>query len=235
MPAQPQLYYITNRNAFPGDETARQRQLLEKIAEAARAGVDYIQLREKDLPTRELEKLANEAVKMVKQVQLETRNPKLETRVLINSRTDIALAVGANGVHLRSNDISPTEVRIIQSAATRNSKQETRNFIVGVSCHSIEEVRRAAHDGASFAVLAPIFGKETTEKESQRIQPLGLDTLKTACDGNLSVLALGGVTLENAQICLDAGAPGVAGIRLFQENDLTETVRSLRSMHSLSF
>jgi len=235
MPAQPQLYYITNRNAFPGDEPARQRQLLEKIVEATLAGVDYIQLREKDLPTRELERLASEAVKMVKQIQLETRNPRLETKFLINSRTDIALAAGADGVHLRSDDISPAEVQIIVSKSTRDSKQETRNFIVGVSCHSIGEVRRAAHDGASFAILAPIFGKETTEKQSKRIQPLGVDSLKTACDGNLSVFALGGVTLENAQICLDAGVQGIAGIRLFQENNLTETVRGLRSMHSLSF
>ena len=95
------LYYITDRSQFPGDETARRSRLLATISEAARCGVDYIQLREKDLSPSELEILAREAV------QLRTENQKLKTVFLINSRTDIALACGAQGVHLRSNDISP--------------------------------------------------------------------------------------------------------------------------------
>src|SRR5450432_3909280 len=101
------LYYITDRTAFPGDDPTRRRRLLEKIAEAARAEVDYIQLREKDLPTRELESLAREAVQVIAQVR--TENPQLRTALLINSRTDIAFAAGADGVHLQSNDISPKE------------------------------------------------------------------------------------------------------------------------------
>jgi len=234
MPASPQLYYITNRQAFPGDEPARQRQLLQKIADAAHAGVDYIQLREKDLPTRDLEALAREAVMIVREIQLKTRNTQNATALLINSRTDVALAVGATGVHLRSDDISPTEVRTILSDAALNPKIETGNFLIGSSCHSVAEVRRAAHDGASFVVLAPIFGKEAPGKEAKNTQPLSLDTLKAACQGTLPVFALGGVTLENAQLCLNAGARGIAGIRLFQENDLAETVHSLR-MPSLSF
>src|SRR3979411_815228 len=104
-----QLYYITDRTAFPGDEASRQQHLLKKIAEAARAGVDYVQLREKDLPTGDLEILAREAVHTLHEIQLETRNSKLETKLLINSRTDVALGVEANGVHLRGGDISPQE------------------------------------------------------------------------------------------------------------------------------
>src|SRR4029077_13574446 len=103
------LYYITDRTAFPGDELARRRRLLEKIREAAIAGVDFIQLREKDIPTRDLETLAREAVSAIAQLRIENR--ELRTFLLINSRTDLALAVQADGVHLRSDDISPQEVR----------------------------------------------------------------------------------------------------------------------------
>ncbi len=231
MPTHPQLYYITDRKAFPGDEPTRQHLLLQKIAEAARAGIDYIQLREKDLPIRDLEELARQAIRILREIQspLETRNPKLEIKLLINSRTDIALATGADGVHLRSDDISPVEVQAIVSASTRNSKLETRNFLIGVSCHSIEEVRRAAHDGASFAVLAPVFGKVTQGRDAPQIQPLGTDALKAACQSSLPVFALGGVTLANAQSCLKAGAQGIAGIRLFQKNNIEEVARELRS------
>ena len=87
------LYYITDRTAFPGDENARRRRLLDKISEATSSGVDYIQLREKDLPIRELESLASEAVRIIQQApQLRTENQELRTRLLINSRTDVALA-----------------------------------------------------------------------------------------------------------------------------------------------
>jgi len=106
------LYYITDRTALAADEPARRRRLLEKIAEAARAGVDYIQLREKDLPTRELESLAREAVRAIRKARkLATGNRQLATALLINSRTDVALAVEAGGVHLRSDDVSALEVR----------------------------------------------------------------------------------------------------------------------------
>src|SRR5213595_110766 len=100
MSKAPLLYYITDRMQFPGDESSRRKQLLAKIAEAARCGVDFIQLREKDLSTRELELLAREAICVVRE------NSQSNTQLLINSRTDIALAVGLNGVHLRSDDIS---------------------------------------------------------------------------------------------------------------------------------
>ncbi len=109
------LYYITDRAQFPGDEPSRRRALLEKIAEAARCGVDYIQLREKDLTTRELECLASEAIRVIHEV-------RPATRLLINSRTDVALAAGADGVHLRAGDISPRDVRGIVEKVTSISK-----------------------------------------------------------------------------------------------------------------
>ena len=208
------LYYITDRSQFRGDERARRRDLLAKVAEAARARVDCIQLREKDLSTRELEMLAREAVAMVRE------NSSL-TRLLINSRTDVALAAGADGVHLRADDVGPREAR---QAAHR--PLSTDHFLVAASCHSNEEVIRADSEGADFAVFGPIFGKNNAPGR----QPTGLAALHEACRAKIPVLALGGVTMENAASCLEAGAAGVAGIRLFQENKIEDAVRALRAL-----
>src|SRR3979411_2404666 len=109
------LYYITDRSQFRGDESFRHRALLAKVAEAARAGVDYIQLREKDLSTRELETLTGEVVELV-------RDNSPSTRLLINSRTDVALAAGADGVHLRADDLSTREGR---AGGRRSAHQPT--------------------------------------------------------------------------------------------------------------
>jgi thiamine-phosphate pyrophosphorylase len=213
------LLYITDRVQFAGDESARQGALLAKIAEAARCGVDLIQLREKDLPVRELEILARAAVRVVRENSaLETE--KRETRLLINSRTDVAITSGADGVHLRSNDISPSEVQKIWV----RGGQRTR-ALVSVSCHFAAEVARAAAEGADFAVSAPIFEK----KDAPQARPAGLDGLREVCRQKIPVLALGGITIENARACLDAGAAGIAGIRLFQENDIAEVVRHLKA------
>ncbi len=213
------LYYVTDRKQFPGPEPRRRELLLAKIAEAARAGVEYIQLREKDLPARELESLAREAVGIVRKMG----NVKPETRLLINSRSDVALAAGADGVHLPSDDISASDARAIWSAAfARKSKLETRNCVIAVSCHTAEEVRLAETQGADFAVFGPVFEKVGT---SLRV---GLDALRAACLGHMPVLAIGGITLANARACLEAGGAGIAAIRLFQQNEITETVGNLR-------
>ncbi len=220
MPRSCLLYYITDRTAFPGDEPVRRRRLLEKIDEAAHSGVDYIQLREKDLPSRELESLASEAVRVVRVARkLETGNRKPETALLINSRTDVALAVEAEGVHLRSDDISPQDARRIW-----NSGGNAQDPLIGVSCHSPAEVDKAATNGATFAVFAPVFEK----KNVATMQPTGLAMLQHACQTKIPILALGGITLFNAPSCLEAGAAGIAAIRLFQENDIAKVVQYLR-------
>ena len=218
------LYYITDRTAFAADEPTRRRRLLDKIAEAARAGVDYIQLREKDLPTRELEMLAREAVDILR--QLRTGNRELRTAFLINSRTDIALASGADGVHLRSDDITPPDIRALwkKCGAGASAREfSPREPLIGLSCHSPEEVKQAEAAGATFAVFAPVFEKKDVPKT-----PAGLTQLHEVCKVKIPVLALGGVTLENAKSCLEAGVAGIAAIRLFQENNIAETVANLR-------
>jgi thiamine-phosphate pyrophosphorylase len=204
------LYYITDRTQLPGDVLAQRTLLLCKIAEAARCGVDYIQLREKDLSTCDLERLAIEAMRVV-------RENSPNTRLLINSRTDVALAADADGVHLRYEDILPSEVRLIWTSK--------RPCTIGVSRHSAEQVNRAASEGADFVVFGPVFDK----KNEPCRRPGGLDALTVACRNNIPVLALGGVTWENAKGCFGAGAAGIAGIRLFQENDIATAVSLIRN------
>ncbi len=221
------LYYITDRKQFSGTEGDRRVQLLRCIAAAAGAGVDYIQLREKDLCISELELVAKDAVRVV-------RENSEHARLLVNSRTDVALAAGADGVHLTSEEIPASVARSISSTSTQSG---LRPFVVGVSCHSTAEVRAAEAHGADFVVLGPIF-----EKAGTKVLPLGVETLRQAVGVNppdlrveagdnrvgIPVLALGGVNALNARSCLQAGAAGIAGIRLFQDGDVRKTVRELK-------
>jgi thiamine-phosphate pyrophosphorylase len=210
-----QLYYITDRRQFPGDHHEQEQRLLAKIAECAAAGVEHIQLREKDLEARALEELARKAMGALGGSQ---------TRLLINSRTDVALACGAHGVHLPANDLSASEVRAIFARAGSSEP------VIGVSTHSAIEVASAEAHGASFAVFGPVFEKSGSANHE------GLEQLRRIChraeaaQPPMPVWALGGVTIENAQQCIAAGAAGIAGIRLFQENDVAKIVKKLRSL-----
>ena len=216
------LYYITDRSQFPGNEAARRQLLLQRISEATRAGIDYIQLREKDLPPRELEELAGQAIRILEDERLRTANRAMRTALLINSRTDVALAVGARGVHLRSDDISPADVRRMCSAR----RDAPVRLTISQSCHHPNDVQQAAREGANLALLAPVFEK----KDDPGAKPAGLEALRRACQYNIPVLALGGITLTNAAACLEAGAAGIAAIRLFQGNDIAEVARRLRDL-----
>ncbi|HJS98031.1 MAG TPA: thiamine phosphate synthase [Terriglobales bacterium] len=220
------FYYITDRKQFPGSAGGQRARLLAKIAEASRAGVDLIQLREKDLPARDLEALAQEAVRVVRENAGE--NP---TRLLINSRIDIAIAVGAEGVHLRGHDIAASEARVIFN------KAEMCKPVIGVSCHTVSEVRLAESHGADFAVFGPVFEKSGGPGQ-------GLASLRAACGkvpalgveaavpaGQMPVLALGGLTRDNAAACLNAGAAGVAAIRFFQENEVASIIEDLKTRY----
>jgi thiamine-phosphate pyrophosphorylase len=221
------LYYITDRKAFPGDDATRRLLLLDKIAEAAAAGINYIQLREKDLPTRDLESLAREATQIIS--QLRTENRELRTVLLINSRTDVALATSAAGVHLPATDISPSTVRQIWKSVKRGAGAPAREISpsppqISISCHSPEEVMQAAKNQATVALFAPVFEKQNIPESI----PAGLNALRQACRAKIPVLALGGITLQNAESCLQAGAAGIAAIRLFQENNIADIAGTLR-------
>jgi thiamine-phosphate pyrophosphorylase len=203
------LYYITDRSQFPGDERARREQLLDRVAAAAESGLDFIQLREKDLPAAALEELARTAVARLQR--------RWRAQLFVNARIDVAIAAGAHGVHLPADDISVTAARRIFAVAGMP------DALVASSCHTVEEVRVARQEGADFVVFGPVF-----EKSGAKVN--GLKRLREACvaAGNMPVLALGGVTAANATDCLRAGAKGVAGIRIFQEGGLDDTVRRLR-------
>jgi thiamine-phosphate pyrophosphorylase len=219
------LYYITDRTQFAGGEAERRRCVLAKVAEAASNRVDYIQLREKDLSPRQLESLAGEAIRLVHANSTPgTGKPATKSAFLINSRTDVALACGADGVHLQSNDTSVPDVRTIWK---HHKGAGISAPLVAISCHSVDDVRRAADGGAAFAVFGPVFEKRGGQKKTA---PAGLDGLRLACNERIPVIALGGVTLQNVAVCLEAGAAGIAAIRLFQENDIGPVVEALRGM-----
>jgi thiamine-phosphate pyrophosphorylase len=213
LPMALHLYYITDRRQFPGDAQEQEQRLLAKIAECGATGVEYIQLREKDLHTRALEELAFKAMAAL---------GGSRTQLLINSRTDVAMACGAHGVHLRAHDLAASEVRSIFARAGRSDP------VIGVSTHSASEVALAEAHGASFAVFGPVFEKNGSANRE------GLEQLRRICrrtDASqppVPVWALGGITLENAQQCAAAGAAGIAAIRLFQQGDVHAVVKKLR-------
>jgi thiamine-phosphate pyrophosphorylase len=233
MPANCVLYYITDRAAFPGDERSKRTRLLDKIGDAASAGVNYIQLREKDLSMRELEALAREVMRIISENR-KSGDTKAGTALLINSRVDAALAIDADGVHLPANDISPEDVRLTWGKAVNKNgansaiQKQPQAPIISIACHSPEDVTHAAESGASLALFAPVFEK----KDAPEVTAQGLAELQQAALAAIPVLALGGITLENADPCLRAGASGIAAIRLFQENEIQSVVRSLRGERS---
>ena len=197
------LYYITDRHSARGD-------LLPVIERVLQAGVDLIQIREKDMSARELLDLTRQVVALGR-----------SAKVLVNARVDIAMAAAADGVHLPAGSPSPREIRSIAP----------RGFVIGVSCHHIGEVRRAADEGADFVAFGPVFA---TSSKLVYGDPQGLDRLAEACrSSSIPVLALGGVGLDNAAQCIAAGAAGIAGISLFQQaDDPVNLVASLRTGES---
>jgi len=158
-------------------------------------GVDFVQIREKEFSARELLALTRAVLALP--------NPHA-TKIVVNTRMDVALAANAGGLHLPSGSIPPREWRAIAPP----------RFLIGVSCHSTGEVREAERDGADYVVFGPVFAPIS---KSSDLAPRGLPGLSEASRAvRIPVFALGGVTDANAAACIEAGAAGVAGISLFE-------------------
>jgi len=195
------LCYITDRLALGA------KPLLPLIQEAVRADVGLIQIREKDLATHLLIELVQAAVECAHGTG---------TRIVVNDRLDVALAVGASGVHLGTQSLP--------AQAARRCVPD--DFLVGVSCHSLAEALAAESAGADYIVLGPVFA---TPSKLRYGPPLGLSKLQdVAARVKIPVLALGGIALERVKPCLAAGATGIASISLFQDcESLQARVRKL--------
>jgi thiamine-phosphate pyrophosphorylase len=213
---------VTDRRSLAANDSPEaQETLLLKIEAAAEAGVDWIQIREKDLSGKDCRSLTREALQRV--AKSSTRKAAL-TRILVNDRLDIALSQRAGGVHLGENSLPLSEVkRLLEDRGERN------DFLIGVSCHSLQTARAAASGGAHYLFFGPVF---VTPSKAAFGAPQGLERLAEVCRGiSIPVLAIGGITLENAADCLAAGASGIAAIRLFHDAwDLFSLVQSLQEL-----
>lgn len=219
----PILCYVTDGKSLASvSDGDRSGALLKRIAAASAAGADWIQIREKDLCAKEISSLTREALATKRTNQREG----ITTRILVNDRLDIAVSERAAGVHLGEQSLPVREIREWLDA--RSDRAEWETFLVGVSCHSPESAVSAAQNGADYIFFGPVFA--TPSKEAFGA-PQGLAPLAEICRSvDIPVLAIGGVTLENAPACFAAGAAGIAAIRLFQETaDLPSRVQCLRT------
>lgn len=210
---QPPITYLitAGRTARADTPTAEEfAPTLALIERAVAAGVTLIQLREKKLSARSLYQLTLQAAQI-------TRGSA--TRLLVNDRADIACAAGADGVHLTAQSLDAGAVR----------RAFGRDFLIGVSTHSTAEAHHARAGGADFAVFGPVFDTPSKRDYGPPLGTRGLAETARAV-APFPLLALGGVTLENASDVLRSGAQGVAAIRLFNDAaELGEVVRVIRS------
>ena len=209
LPARrPLSYFITDRRSLPVSEESA---LLRRVRKIIAWGVDFIQVREKDLSDRRLFELTRHVVKMAREIPRDAR-----CCVLVNGRADIAAAAGADGVHLGSSGLSISDIRA----------WVPENFIVGVSVHTMREIRAACAGGADYVLVGHVF--PTASKEGMG-EALGVDFLRRACrKASVPVLALGGITAEHVPVVLQAGAAGFAGISLFQKDAEFNRLRNKR-------
>jgi len=218
------LCYVTDRRSLqvPAQEDSLEL-ILEKMELAAAAGIDWIQLREKDLSGMQSIVLTREALRRVSNRSHQAPAP---ARIIINDRLDVAIAERAGGIHLGENSLNVQDAKRLV-AASQSAQTIPSDFLLGVSCHSLEAAQSAAAAGADYIFFGPVFA---TPSKVEYGPPQGLARLAEVCSSvKIPVLAIGGITAENAPAGLSAGASGIAAIRLFQDSpDLAATVNTLR-------
>lgn len=220
----PIVCYVTDRKSLGGNDAAER--LCGQIARAIAAGVDWVQIREKDLPARELHALARSAVEAGETPTSKRGPARTRTaRVIVNDRLDVALAAGAAGVHLGGESAPVADV--VRWCRDGNAPA---GFLVGRSCHSTEDACAAQRAGANYLIYGPVF--DTPSKRAFG-SPQGLARLEEVCAAvMIPVIAIGGVNAGNAAECLRAGAAGIAAIRIFQEaagdHELRARIEKLR-------
>jgi thiamine-phosphate pyrophosphorylase len=226
----PLLCYVTDRRSLgianPAESLAA---LTQKIEQIAAAGVDWVQIREKDLTAADLASLTQQSLRIAKNLAASRSIP---IRVLVNDRLDVAIAERAGGVHLSEKSLPVREAKqLIQSAPVKQTLG--KSFLVGVSCHSLEAAEAAERDGADYIFFGPVL---PTPSKAAFGPPQGLERLAQVCRSvSIPVLAIGGITPENATTCYDAGAAGIAAIRMFQEaRDLSGVVVAIRQAFNSS-
>lgn len=218
---KPILCYVTDRRLLGGVAAGDARdRLLHKMESAALAGVDWIQIREKDLSGRECALLAREALR---HTGPSSSSSATRTRILVNERLDVALAEGVGGVHLGEGSLPVQEVR-----RSVDSLGDRKDFLVGVSCHSLTVAKSAVRGGADYIFFGPVFD---TPSKAAYGAPQGIERLQEVCRAvSIPVIAIGGITLSNGAACLSAGASGLAAIRLFQDApDIPSCVQALKN------
>ncbi len=212
------LYAITNRRLYGSDEDSQRRRLLDLTALWAADRVTLIQLREKDLHAHEQVELARAMLEILQATEKGT-GQRCTPRLLINGRVDVALAAGADGVHLPSGPEALTleEVRAI-FAANKGSSVGKKPFL-SVACHTLAEIEQARQHRADCVLFAPVFEKRISRVTGGILPGTGLKLLAEACRtaAPIPVFALGGVTAHNALQCIGAGVAGIAAIRLMLE------------------
>ena len=212
--------YVTDRRILPVENPAdASAELSRRIEAAVAAGIDWIQIREKDLSGKDCAALTNHALQRAAKAAAGGATP---ARILVNDRLDVALSEHAGGVHLGEHSLPVAEARRLVSYCGPG-----KGFLIGVSCHSLEAAKTAQRGGADYIFFGPVFA--TPSKTAYGV-PQGVARLADVCRSvSLSVLAIGGVTLENTASCLAAGAAGIAAIRLFQDaRDVKSLVQALR-------
>lgn len=223
---KPIVCYVTDRRASSGAGTEANAiaRIVQSAQVALAAGVDWLQVREKDLPGGQLLELARRMVYLAAEHTAETDWP---ARIVINDRLDVALAAAADGVHLGRESAPAHEV--VRWCRAGNAP---KGFVIGVSCHSVEEAREAENAKTDYIFFGPVF--ETPSKQPFGA-PQGIERLAEVCHCvAVPVIAIGGVDQENAASCIGAGASGIAAIRMFQSSpDLKAIRESVASIQSL--